>query len=484
MSIRSALAYTFSTRYFSVALQFVATIVLARLLTPAEVGIYSVGAAVIMIAHTLRDFGTSTYVIQEQNLSQARLGTAFTLTILVAWVLALALWLASTPIAIFYDEVGVGEVMTVMALNFALIPFGSISMALLRRAMNFRTIMFISVASTFVHSGTSVLFAAMGYGFISLAWGGVCGTLTTVLGTLIANPAGFFLKPGLSELAHVLAFSMRSSVSSIASEAGHSAPDIVLGRTVGMEGTGLFSRAMGYVQLLERLLQDVLRSVMLPYLSEVERAGGDMRGKLIQVLDNVVSISLFISGLTAVLAQPLIVLLFGTQWVAAVPLAQILCVAMVLRCVAPTLAAALVASGRISLVMHNSLISTALKFALLSISSRYGLLSGAIGFVVAETINLLVLLYFSNRSGLFLWSNYGSIVVKNIPIAAIGILPAAIIMLFLRSPDRFFPLVGYLSVAGFISAGVWLSGLVCFDRAPKEEFLRLFAAIKRKLHRD
>ena len=66
----------------------------------------------------------------------------------------------------------VGEVLTVMALNFALIPFGSISMALLRRDMNFRAIMFITVASTFAHSGISVLLAAMGFGFISLAWGG------------------------------------------------------------------------------------------------------------------------------------------------------------------------------------------------------------------------------------------------------------------------------------------------------------------------
>jgi len=480
MSIRSALAYTFSTRYFSMGLQFLATLILARLLTPEEIGVYSVGAAVIMIAHTLRDFGTSTYVIQEQELTRARQGTAFALTIMVAWCLALALWLGSRPIAHFYHDARVGEVLEVMALNFALIPFGSISMAIIRREMNFRSIMFITLVSTFVHSGVSVVLAALGFGFISLAWAAVCGTLTTVIGALIANPAGFFLKPTFSEMRHVLAFSLRSSVSSIASEAGHAAPDIVLGRTVGMEGTGLFSRAMGYVQLFERLLQDVLRSVMLPYLSEIKRAGSDMREKLLLVLDNVVSVSFFIIGLTAVLAQPMVALLYGPQWDAVVPLAQVLCIAMLVRCIAPTLAAALVANGQITLVMRTSVVSAILKFASLILFSRYGLQAGANGFVLAETLNVIVLLHYSNRSGFFSWASYSSIVLRNIPIALLGILPAVGVMLLVPVPKAVIPLVGFLCTAGIGSISVWLLSVIVFDRAPKSELAGMFVSIRKK----
>lgn len=54
----------------------------------------------------------------------------------------------------------------------------------------------------------------------------------------------------------MLAFSLRSSVASIAAEAGHAAPDIAV-KTIGMEGTGLFSRALGYVQIFERLFRMV-----------------------------------------------------------------------------------------------------------------------------------------------------------------------------------------------------------------------------------
>ncbi len=117
MSFRKALFYSFTTRYFAIGLQFFATIILARLLTPAEIGIYSVGAAVVMIAQTLRDFGTSSYVIQEQELSPGRLGTAFSLTVIVAWTIAACLWLGAAELAVFYREEGVRSVMRVMAIN-------------------------------------------------------------------------------------------------------------------------------------------------------------------------------------------------------------------------------------------------------------------------------------------------------------------------------------------------------------------------------
>lgn len=478
MSIRLALLYTFSTRYFAMGLQLVATVILARLLSPEEIGVYSVGAAVIMIAHTLRDFGTSTYVIQERELTENRLGTAFTLTVIVAWVLALALWLASTPIGRFYGDARVAEVLAVMALNFALIPFGSISMALLRRAMNFRAIMFVTVASTVAQSGVSVLLAALSYGFISLAWGAVCGTLATALGSVIASARSNRYRPTFSDMRHVLAFSMRSSVSSIASEAGHSAPDIVLGRTVGMEGTGLFSRAMGYVQLLERVLQDVLRSVMLPYMAEVERSGENAKEKVIMVLDNVVSVSLFFIGLTAILAKPLVIVLYGKQWLEAVPLAYVLCPAIALRCVAPTLAASLVASGRITTVMRTSLISAILKFGCLAVFSLHGLLWGAVGFVAAEVVNVAVLLYFCNRSGMFPWASYVSIMTKNLPVAAAGMVPAIMAMIYVPIPVPLIEVMVYLGIVGSLSAIVWLATLAILDRPPKNEIVRLLVLIK------
>lgn len=480
MTVRSALFYSFGTRYASLVIQFVATVVIARLLSPTELGIYSVGAAVIMIAHTFRDFGTSSYVIQEKELTAERLRTAFTLTIIVAWLIAVVLFVASAPLARFYAEPGVGEVLRVMALNFALIPFGSITLALLRREMNFRSIMFINLASTFVHSGASILFSSLGLSFISLAWAAVLGTATTVIGALMVNRSWVMAWPSLSERRHVLGFSVRSSVSSIASEAGHASPDIILGRVLGMEATGIFGRAMGYVQLFERLLQDVLRSVMLPYLSEEIRSGSDLRATLNRALENIASVSWFLIGLTAVLAEPGIRLLFGSQWGEAALIAQVLAVAMAIRCIAPSLASGFVANGQIDVLMKVSVISVAAKVFLLILLSPYGLLWAAIGFALAELIMLLIMLSMAHRKGMFTWGDYARVSGRTLPSTLVGLIPAALVVASEIPRNTFIERLALILIAGTASLIGWLLVLWLFNAPPKDELRQLLVKIRRR----
>ncbi|WP_306476400.1 lipopolysaccharide biosynthesis protein [Methyloversatilis sp.] len=480
MTIRSALLYSFTTRYASLVIQFVASVIIARLLSPTELGIYSVGAAVIMIAHTFRDFGTSAYVIQESELTEDRLRTAFTLTIMVAWVIAAILYSASGPLASFYDEPGVGEVLRVMSANFALIPFGSITLALLRREMNFRSIMFINLASTFVHSGASILFAVLGLGFISLAWAAVLGTATTVIGALMVNRSWVMAWPSLSERRHVLGFSVRSSVSSIASEAGHASPDIILGRVLGMEATGMFGRAMGYVQLFERLLQDVLRSVMLPYLSDEIRSGSNLRATLNRALENIASVSWFLIGLTAVLAEPGIRILFGSQWGEAAPIAQVLAVSMAIRCISPSLASGLVANGQIDLLMKVSVLSVGTKLLLLILLSPYGLFWASVGFSLSEALTLVIMLHTTHRKGMFTWGDYARVSARTLPPALVGLVPAVLVVASDIATDTFLERIALILCAGLSSLVLWLVVLWLFDIPPKHELQRLLDKILRR----
>ena len=474
MNLRSALAFSFGTRYAATAVNFFSTLILARLLTPTEIGIYSVGASVIMIAHTLRDFGMSNYIIQETDLTRDRIRTAFTLTLAVAWTLGLAIYLAAKPISEFYNEPAVALVMQVMAINFAIIPMGSIGGAILRREMRFKALMYIGVASTLVTSISAVLFVYLGFGFISLAWSAVLGTITSVLGNLVAERKTFLLRPSLLERQRVLSFSVTSSISSIAYELGHTAPDIILGRTIGMNGAGLFSRAFGYVQLFERLLQDALQGVMLPYLSEQFRSGIALRAKLQSAAPHIASISFFVIGLTATLAEPAFAVLFGPQWKEAVPTAQLLCIAMALRCLSPTLTAAMIASGRMSLVMRVTIAATSAKFLLLVALSNYGLIYAALGFVGAELLGLGILLYRCQIANIFTLTDYFRVSLRALP-------PAVTSCVFAWATSAHIPLeTDFVSQAlrlvfcGTISTALWLTLIWLFNIEPKSELKRLF----------
>jgi len=480
MTIRSALAYSFGSRYIATAVQLVSTLILARLLSPEEIGIYSVGASAIMIANALRDFGTSNYVIQETELTLPRLRTAFTLTVGIAWSLAILIFFAATPIGNFYSEPGVTLVMQVMAINFALIPLGSIGGAIMKRNMRFQALMYIAVLSTLVNSLSAILFASLGFGFISLAWSAILGTATTVCGNWIAERKAFVMRPSLSERNRVLAFSLRSSASSIATEAGHAAPDVVLGRTLGMEGTGLFSRALGYVQMFERFIQDSLHAVMLPYLAEQVRSGGDIRAKLRDAAPNIAAVTLLVVSLIATLAEPAFNVLFGPQWNAAIPAAQLLCAGMALRCLSPTLSAGMVASGRIANIMRVSLTATTVKFFLLIVLSPYGLTYAAAGFVGAEALGVSVLLWQCRKANIFGFLDYAKVILRVLPPVMASCATAWLLTTVIPFDNSVGAQLMRLGVSGSGAVLLWIVLIWVTDAPPKSELLRLGAAVMRR----
>ena len=108
--LKTAILFSVGEKYLIFVIQFVSSIAIARLLSPHEIGIFSIGSLVLSFSHALRDLGISNYLIQERELTPERLRTAGTITLTMSWFLACVAWLASEPLAAFYREDGVGEV--------------------------------------------------------------------------------------------------------------------------------------------------------------------------------------------------------------------------------------------------------------------------------------------------------------------------------------------------------------------------------------
>ncbi|RZI98007.1 MAG: hypothetical protein EOP39_27330, partial [Rubrivivax sp.] len=100
--VRRALAFSFIERWLSIIIALGSNVLLARLLSPEQVGIFSVSLSVIGVAQVLRDFGVVNYVIQEKELQQDSLRTAFGLSLLLGGGLFLVVAAAAPAIADFY----------------------------------------------------------------------------------------------------------------------------------------------------------------------------------------------------------------------------------------------------------------------------------------------------------------------------------------------------------------------------------------------
>jgi O-antigen/teichoic acid export membrane protein len=107
--LRRSLIYSAAQSYISVALQLVSTAVLSRILTPAQVGVFAVATVFAALASNVRDFGIAEYLIQAKDLSADRIRAAFAANIITSWSMALAMWIASTPVGDFYHSPQIGD---------------------------------------------------------------------------------------------------------------------------------------------------------------------------------------------------------------------------------------------------------------------------------------------------------------------------------------------------------------------------------------
>ncbi len=185
-SVRRALALSFAERYALLVLSFASNILLARLLTPEQIGIYSVSLAVIGIAQVLRDFGVGNFLIQEKNLADAHIRTAFGISLVIGTVLFLATFLAAPWAGRFYGEAQMIETLRISALNFLVLPFCSISLALLRRSMQFRHLLIVALVSAVAGFAVTIWLAYAGFGPNSMAIGALAGNVVT--GAVPASP--------------------------------------------------------------------------------------------------------------------------------------------------------------------------------------------------------------------------------------------------------------------------------------------------------
>jgi O-antigen/teichoic acid export membrane protein len=291
-SIRSSLFYSFAERYIAFILQVASVIVLARLLTPEQTGIYSVAVAITGIAHRFRDFGVGVYLIQVKDLTLDRLRTTFTASCCLAFAIAVILFVARGPISILYKEDELQTLLAILAGNFLIVPLGAISLTLLRRELNFRATCMIGLASSSAYALVAVVFAYLGFGAVSMAWASIAGTAATVVGAILLRPLWAAFRPSLRHWREVVRFGGLSTAANIMADLSASAPDLIVGRMLGFHAAGLLSRSSGLVAAFGQFVWGSIGQVALSALAQHLREGRATRDEFIKGMQYVTALGI------------------------------------------------------------------------------------------------------------------------------------------------------------------------------------------------
>lgn len=446
-------------------------VILARILTPRDIGIFSVAAALVAITSTIRDFSVAEYLIQVKALDSDRIRAALTANIVISWSVGALIFLASTALARFYAESGVGEILRVSAINFLLIPFGAVTMAYFRRELNFVPLYWASLISGFVTAITSVVLAWQGWGYMSLAWSGVAGVVSSVLVASYFRPQSFPWLPGVRHLREVIRFGIYASSSYILTQLGKGAPDMIIGRILSMQAVGFFSRAVGIAELFNRSVLVAIHRVALPYFSEQIRAERIAKEGFLKALCYVTGIGWPFFVVMGLLAFPVIRLIYGEQWIAAVPILRILALGFAIEISFYLAAEVLIAVGHVAYNSRLQLQIQVVRVAAILTAAPFGLEAVAAGYVTGTVLASLFVIR-SLRSAIGLtWQDLGQVAIRSGLVSIMTALPALVVVLFVQvSAERYLlPLL----LASFGGGGAWFVALLVARHPLGDELLGL-----------
>ena len=320
-SIRSGLAWMGFSQAVIFISGFGSSVVVARLLTPYEMGIYAIAAAIVGLLATLRAFGLGGYIVREANLSEAEIRTVFTVNLLLAILTSGLVIIAAEAGGALLREPGVRDVLRVLAIGPLVSALEFLPNARMEREGAFRTIGLVGLARSLTNNAVTIALAFGGFSFMSVAWGTIA---STVIGCTLTNLVGrrhIGLRLGMTNHRRVLGFGLRMlSITAVASVSARLS-ELFLGQIAGLTALGLFSRASGLNNLLWDNIHTVIARVVTVDFAQQQRTRGEFRDSYLRVTAILTGFLWPCFAGIGLLSGPIVLNIYGANWAgAALPL--------------------------------------------------------------------------------------------------------------------------------------------------------------------
>lgn len=314
-------------RFGSLAISFISSIILARLLMPEDYGVIGVLTIFIALSITFIDGGFGSALIQKKNPTQTDYSTIFYWNILLSIFLYFILFISAPLIAAFYDMSILIRVLRVEGIILIINAFQIIPNNKLRKQLKFKPLSIIFMLSAFFSVCTGIILAYYGFGVWSLVAQQLTNGLFITLMLWMYNkwvPSLVFDKKSFTELFSFGGFLL---ISNLINTFCNNIQGLIIGRLFSVRDMGFYSKARSLEEVPSNGISDVIMQVTYPVFSKIQ----DDKERLKNILSNIVSSIAFITIpimlLLIVIAKPLIILLFSDRWIESIPYFQILCIA-------------------------------------------------------------------------------------------------------------------------------------------------------------
>lgn len=357
--------WRFFERFGAKGVEFLVSIILARLLAPEDYGIIALVTVFITILNVFVDSGLGNALIQKKEADDADFSSVFFFNICVCGILYIAMWFAAKYIAAFFEEPRLTPIIRALSLTLIISGVKNIQQAYVSRNLLFKKFFFSTLGGTIIAAIVGIFLAYRGYG----VWALVSQQLVNAFIDTVILWATVKWRPTLnfsiSRLKILLSFGWKLLLSGLIDTIYNDIRQLVIGKFYSNSDLAYYNQGMKYPNLLAANINASIDSILLPVMSQEQ----ENMARIKSMTRRSIKVSLYFMapmmfGICAV-AEPLIELLLTEKWLPCVPYLRIFCILYTFYPINTANLNAIKAMGRSDIFLKLEIIKKLLGIAVL-----------------------------------------------------------------------------------------------------------------------
>ena len=382
-------AWTVGTRLAVRAIGLFSTLILARLLLPEDFGLVTLATALVIALEIFSLFSFDFALIREGKADRQLYDTAWTLGLIRGAILAGLLVLGAAPAAAFFHEPRLEAVVLVLAIGTVVDSLQNIGVVDFRKDMTFEREFRFQLAQKITGFTVTLCLAFLWRDY----WALVCGILASHSAGLALSYVMHPFRPRLnmSQWRPLVHFTKWLLANNILNFIVQRADVFILGRMVSPHELGLYAVAREISDLPTTELVWPVQRALFPGFAKLAHDPVALARTYVDSAAVLMAMALPAAVGLALVADPLVRVTLGSNWIAVIPLLQVLAVQGAVRLGGSLTIAALLAAGKPKLTTLIAVSTAAVQTPLLIVGALMGGVVGmAIAFGIAAAINLVI----------------------------------------------------------------------------------------------
>lgn len=319
-----AIIWQLCQKVSSQGMQFVISIILARLLVPEDFGVVAMTSIFMRIASIFVESGLGVSLIQKKNVDDLDYNTVLYTGLLLGAIFYSIIFFCSPYIGQLYHNEIISDIIRVLGLSLFISAFASVQNAYVTRKLDYKKFFYVSLISTFISGAVGLVMAFYGLGVWALVYSQLLGS---IVGVFTMNRIVKWcpkLQFSFSRLKNLYSFGLNLMFAELMGNFFNELRGFLIGANYRPSDLAFYNRGDSLPQIFSNNISGTLNGVLFPVMSKYQNDKSRVKSILRRSITTTSFIIVPVMVTMSVTADKIIPILYSSKWSMAIPFMQII----------------------------------------------------------------------------------------------------------------------------------------------------------------